>query len=89
MTAKYRGDPDDGGCFLPLTSTNHVLVAVFFVQYWADMEVEQLARNTVIALQKSGLCEDALSFCKQIQENCLMIYKVVPVLDIENHLNMN
>lgn len=87
--AAYRGDPDDGNCFLPVTATKHVLVATFFVEYWADMEVETLAKRTVAALQESGLCPDALSFCQQTQENMLLIFKTVPVLDVENHLNMN
>jgi hypothetical protein len=85
----YRGDPDDGSVFLPLTATKHVLVATFFVQFWADMEVETLVRETVYSLKSSGLCEDALSFSFFTTENCVHIYKSIPVLDVENHLNMN
>jgi hypothetical protein len=85
----YRGDPDDGNIFLPLNSTKHVLVATFFVKFWADMEVENLVRETVCSLKSSGLCEDALSFSFFTTEDCVHIYKKVPVLDIENHLNMN
>jgi hypothetical protein len=85
----YRGDPDDGVCFLPTNATKRVLVAVLLVEYFADMEVEQLVRGVVSSLMQSGLCEDALSYCQLTTENCVNIYKVVPVLDVENHLNSN
>lgn len=85
----YRGDPEDGNIFLPVTTTRNVLVATFMVTYWANMEVESLVRDVTCSLKNSGLCEDALRFGIEYQENMVLIYKVVPIFDVENHLNYN
>jgi hypothetical protein len=72
--------------FLPITSTKKVLIGTIFIDDNAG-DYDPMMTTILRGIIGSGIHLDALSWGYAQGDGIICIYKRVPLLDVENHLN--
>jgi hypothetical protein len=74
--------------YLPFNSTKKVLVATITTD-GEDGNYQEMIRDILRVFRERSFHEDAIKYCCVFMEEIILIYKVVPLLDISKHLEEN
>ena len=71
--------------YLPTDALKKVLIGTMFLEEKADELIVEIIKTII----KSGHHKDAIKWGYSYGDGIVCIYKQIPVLDVENHLNSN
>jgi hypothetical protein len=76
--------------YLPLDTLKRVPIGTILLDTEAETEyLYKMLTSFFKAIYDSEFHEDAISFCFHISEGIIVLYKRVPLLDVDKHLEPN
>jgi len=76
--------------YLPLNSLMRVPIGTIILDTETDSEyVTMMLKGIFKAIHDSGYHEDSRGFAFHMCDKMLILYKTVPLFDVENHLSEN